>query len=230
MVKCALLKTEGYSKNVTVNAVRNDTSPQQRIQYYYGEYNRTGIDAKPWTYQYSAGPPSEAIDHAWDQLDYTLDVATASVAPDGSVNENSSFLPILDLIVPAADISLIFLSANDIMFQEPSKDDWYAAERPTTQKFSFFEDENRSFYVRNEPVRVLGCASRYQFCNPNIERNSSCTTWGGIEQTMALAGNLWQTERQKVLVGLSMDRILGLNAQSLGMAVVPFRTINGKMR
>lgn len=56
-----------------------------------------------------------------------------------------------------------------------------------------------SVYYRDDPVRVLGCTSRYQFCNPNVEGTKSCIAPTGILAAYAQAGELWQTKKQKAL-------------------------------
>ena len=73
MVDCAPLNTEGYSKNLTTYSRRNDTSPKQRTEYYYGE---TGADGRRWTYDYSADPTAAAENRSLNftdiQRDYTI--------------------------------------------------------------------------------------------------------------------------------------------------------------
>lgn len=102
--------------------------------------------------------------------------------PDGSVSDGSTFLPIPDLLAPAADISLVFLSANHIIFVKPS----------------------------DEPVRVLGCTSQYQYCKPNakLNTNTNCTPMAGIIQVASFAKSLWQTESQKALFNWSASAIM----------------------
>lgn len=63
-------------------------------------------------------------------------------------------------------------------------------------------------YIRDDPVRVLGCSSRYQYCNPNLEPNDRCTPLHGIVSTSTLAKGLWRTEKQKALFNWSANAIL----------------------
>lgn len=130
--------------------------------------------------------------------------------PDGSISRGSTFLPIPDLLAPAADIHLMFLSANDIIFTKPSYDDWYSAQLPTTQNLIFSTNfpGNHSFYVRDKPVRVLGCTSQYQYCKANVELNTNCTPMAGIIPVTSFAESLWQTENQKALFKWSSTAIM----------------------
>ena len=99
-----------------------------------------------------------------------------------------------------ADITLLFLSANDVMFVEPSDDSWYSAHmRLKANSTGYSANNNISIYLRDDPVRVLGCTSQVQWCNPNLEPNSSCTPLTGAFPAQALAEGLWQTQNQKAL-------------------------------
>lgn len=76
---------------------------------------------------------------------------------DGSF---SPYLPIPELQHPAADITLVFLSANDIRFVKPSDDSLYSAHLTTSLEMS--SSSKTSAYLRDDPVRALACVSQYQ--------------------------------------------------------------------
>lgn len=110
-----------------------------------------------------------------------------------------------------ADLTLFFLSANDIMFAEQSNDSWYSAHVPSLDTISSGRVNvpgSISVYYRDDPVRVLGCTSQYQFCKANLESNASCTPLTGIVAAQTLVENLWQTERQRALSRWSTTGIL----------------------
>lgn len=115
----------------------------------------------------------------------------------------SPYLPIPELQHPAADVTLVFLSANDIRFVKPSDDSMYSAHLNAGSSLS----KNISAYFRDDPVRVLGCISQYQYCNPTLERDITCTPLDGIMRVQALAQSLWQTEKQKALFNWSASQI-----------------------
>lgn len=122
----------------------------------------------------------------------------------------SRFYPIPELLRPTADVTLVFLSTSDIAFVEPSNDSWYSAHFPLVLENAVrgLRPENISFYFRDDPVRVLGCASQYQYCNPNLKPDIRCTPLTGIFAVQAVAESLWQTERQKKLFNWSANAIL----------------------
>lgn len=117
--------------------------------------------------------------------------------PDGST-WSKGFQPIPELQIASADLMLVFLSANDIGFVEPSNDDWYSAHVSLPQPYAPRDAPGQlSLYYRDDPVRVLGCTSHYQYCNPNLEPDIGCTPLAGMLLAQGLGGRLWQTEQQR---------------------------------
>ena len=101
----------------------------------------------------------------------------ATYSPSG----DSDFIPRPDLIKPDANIDLFFLLNNEVQYVQPVQDPWFKA----TKRTVFADGANGpngglqydSFYSTSQPVSVVGCASRFQFCNPMLSPSSSnfCT-------------------------------------------------------
>ena len=78
---------------------------------------------------------------------------------------------------------------------------------------------NSSVWFRDNPVSVLGCAQQYQFCNPNLPANTSCTSLTGLELASNMTDGLWQSPAQNVSYysivdvfgdyGIALDDIVG---------------------
>lgn len=120
----------------------------------------------------------------------------------------SQFIPIPDLRRPAADVTLLFLSANGIMFLEPSNDSWYSAHENSSNLWLEPIPGNISAYKADDPVRALGCITVYSFCNPNLEAKDKCTPLAGIRAAPFLAESLWHTEKQKALFNWTANAII----------------------
>ncbi len=75
-------------------------------------------------------------------------------------------MPIPELRAPEADVGLVFLSANDINFEMPVDDDLFDAHREYQLLLDIAGGGSmfQKVYNRDEPMRVLGCVSRQQFC------------------------------------------------------------------
>ncbi|KAI9779283.1 MAG: hypothetical protein M1816_003623 [Peltula sp. TS41687] len=98
------------------------------------------------TYEYPADPPLELMDRNFSSaLSKPGQVLIAQVTSMRVI-----FMPIPDLQSPMADISLFFLSANDIDFVEPTDDSWYAAHVPLNVNAP---GGNLSVYLRDDPTK-----------------------------------------------------------------------------
>ena len=114
-----------------------------------------------------------------------------------SDNYENIWNPIPELLVPDGDVTVLFLSANDIRFLNQVDDPWYSAHTSLGKSRIAYVDGSVPLYVSDDPVRTLGCVARYQFCNPNLSTNSTCTTLGGIRQAVQRAPQLYQDETQR---------------------------------
>jgi hypothetical protein len=103
----------------------------------------------------------------------------------------------------------------------------FAAHRPLEAQMVLSSGRNasRRFYFRDEPVRVLGCASRYQFCRADASAGAGCTPLVGRQRALLLATRLWHGKtQQRLFVWLTslwetdyvdvwnVPRVLGLSA------------------
>jgi hypothetical protein len=127
----------------------------------------------------------------------TLDTATSSLISHGSMitrydvlEDNYTSLvntwkPIPELFIPNADVGVIFLETHDTPFYAPVHDPWFSATRGPFNRTASLG--NMAAYLSDEPISVLGCVQQYQFCNPSINGNASCTPLRGIFQAALMA-------------------------------------------
>jgi hypothetical protein len=94
-------------------------------------------------------------------------------------------------------MNVMFLSMNNIVFFSPVDDAWYSAHTPGALLHMLGSNDTIPSYVRDDPVRALGCVEKYQYCNPNLSGNSSCTPLGGIFQVTPSAAQLYQDQTQQ---------------------------------
>jgi hypothetical protein len=88
-----------------------------------------------------------------------------------------------------ADIILMALSANEIVFQQPVSDPWYMANGEDGSG-------NQTFYFSPNPASFLGCKVQHQWCNPNVNGDESCTLLSGFEEAFAQAESLFERASQ----------------------------------
>lgn len=94
--------------------------------------------------------------------------------------------PISSLSRVDADVSLIGIAANSLLFDAPCWDPIFRATDPIT-------DSSDTVYAFDGYVTFIACAEQYQICNPV---NSKCTALGGTSQLDANASSLDMNPRQ----------------------------------
>jgi hypothetical protein len=106
-------------------------------------------------------------------------------------------MPIPEIASPTADGSLVFLSSNDILYWGEINDPWFSAHKFSKNVTNTGQKVSDGLFLRDDPVRVVGCLERYQICNPNLPRGSGCTHLTGIRPAYNEAGKLLQSKSQK---------------------------------
>lgn len=106
---------------------------------------------------------------------------TTCLVYNGSCSDKySNFTPIKELAQPDADITLIFLSANGILFTDPVNDEWYAAHQASNETAQIIWDTGSfPYYLSDKPASVLGCKEQYQRCDPTVVPKQGCSPLGG---------------------------------------------------
>lgn len=94
-------------------------------------------------------------------------------------------MPIDGLFHGDGDVSLMFLSANNILYTEKVDDYWYLAHQNSGYKFRFASgggtDNDMKIHLSDEPASVLGCKFQYQACDSKTALQGGCSRVGGID-------------------------------------------------
>ncbi|KAI0887777.1 uncharacterized protein GGS22DRAFT_197728 [Annulohypoxylon maeteangense] len=100
-----------------------------------------------------------------------------------------------------ADLSLIFLSGNGVIYVEPSTDEWYRVSKTPTS-ISYAEATNAdSFpaYLPSEPASVMGCVDQYQFCRPDAKGGRQCGSLASIRDAIMSAAPFFETSFDNIV-------------------------------
>ncbi|KAF2108812.1 hypothetical protein BDV96DRAFT_670390 [Lophiotrema nucula] len=187
--ECAPILNEGYTKSY-------GNASSAIMDFSYGPV-RTPIVATDWTFQVAARPPISSNNLIpYSVIDYSLHPLPEDIG---------YFEPIPELLIPDADISVYLLSSNDIQFMVPVKDPWFSASTPGPK--AGFGTQNGVAYLRDDPARTMACVETYQFCNPALPDNSSCTILGGIRQAFQQASGLYADTSKREQVAWSLAAI-----------------------
>ncbi|EKG10119.1 hypothetical protein MPH_12719 [Macrophomina phaseolina MS6] len=188
---CAPITTKGYRQRG-----RLTNSNTSYIQYNYGTAANFW-EGNNYTYRYPE------ITMEWElrtaNTDYTLGGMDATVLNGTMNNTNTDFVPVPALQQTDADLHLIFLSANSIIFAQMVDDPWYSAHRNISQ--IYWSDIGQvegeiSAIVQDDAASVLACTVKEQYCNPNLPEEIRCAPFGGEHESAYLAEHLWTDEKQ----------------------------------
>jgi hypothetical protein len=112
----------------------------------------------------------------------------------------SEFQPIEALNRGDADVSLVVLSAGNIVFTKPVNDPWYSAHKPLQNVTHVGNSKGRQeLYMADSPASVLGCAIQYQQCIPTLPEGKRCSPLGGLWETNQTIST--ETEWQSNMLG-----------------------------
>lgn len=97
-----------------------------------------------------------------------------------------------------ADLSLVFLSSNGVVFIEPTEDDWYrTAETPVNVTYNTGNESSiLQYYVPQEPASPLACTEQYQFCRGAMsseDNNRTCGPFASLRDAIDGAAPLFDS-------------------------------------
>jgi hypothetical protein len=238
---CAPLVTEGYKTLVNISdfGVENPY-----VQYSYGSY---GLTSGNVTFIYPDRPAGEIFASkgsatrmpecslgsvitltkliVCDKADWCR--YTYANVVNGSIAHNRAFTPIEALHRNDADVTLLFLSRNQIVSPVEINDPWYSAHQTIPGfrlNFTGWGNLTLGGYFADEPVSVLGCTKQYQICYADkTGKPSDCSRLGGKQELYWLLTSLTQSEKQlnrtrwSIMSALTGNELDGF-VQTLGAA------------
>ena len=94
--------------------------------------------------------------------------------------DDNNWYPVDALNRTDADVSLFLLAQNNVQYEAPSLDPFYAASTPLN--LTADDGKNVTFYLPNQNQRItaLACTDQHQYCNPT---NKQCTTLNSLNLT-----------------------------------------------
>ncbi|KAI0439426.1 hypothetical protein F4803DRAFT_564555 [Xylaria telfairii] len=184
VLHCAPMKTAGFSSQLTI-------SSGNITLYHYGS-----MQSGDSVVDYMA--TSSSISSQYSIIEILLE--------NGTVNTHySDFIPIGPIFRNNADINIVFLSGNGVLFTAPSSDQWYRVS-PTKSDFNLYKgntsDTSPSFqaYLPLEPGSPLGCAQQFQFCRKD---NQHCGPLASFYDATAGAAPFFNTTVDESMHGVA---------------------------
>lgn len=117
----------------------------------------------------------------------------SSRTANGTVwKDRSDFVPIPQLTLSDADLIIVFLSSQGVIYLNQTNDPWYRGIVPSTLQYSTGQ---RTIYTPDEAASPLGCALRYQYCNSDMQCGSLASYADAIASASTLfhlmPGEIW---------------------------------------
>ncbi|KAI0453580.1 hypothetical protein F5B21DRAFT_479152 [Xylaria acuta] len=170
VLHCAPLRTEGFESTIT-------TSNQSRVVYNYGGTvlgSKDNFITANYTYEV------ERIRIQYQQnsvsltgKDFILE-STLSLTAQGMPSPGGGFMPRPEIRRSDADIELIFLSGNGVVFNKRTEDDWYRATVPFRPIYYSSAEGYDEGYRPETAASPLACAHQLQWCNPSLPKDQAC--------------------------------------------------------
>ncbi|KAI1327963.1 hypothetical protein F5Y16DRAFT_420312 [Xylariaceae sp. FL0255] len=114
---------------------------------------------------------------------------------EGEVSDQSSFTPIDSIFRRDADVALVFLSGNGVVYTSYSDDAWYRVSPTRMTLISNQGTVSNSFYIPSEAASPMGCAVQWQFCRSS-EKN--CGPVSGFQDAVGGAAPLFNTTYEEI--------------------------------
>ncbi|KAI0389429.1 hypothetical protein F5Y17DRAFT_472956 [Xylariaceae sp. FL0594] len=173
VLHCAPLITDNFTSQI------NTSSTDLLTLYHYGKLHLTKdlemdyvATSRSFRSQYSAIlSKEEMVTYA----NLNIQSSTCPVRNGKPDLSTTMFVPADSLARADADIYLLFLSGNGVLFWEPSEDEWYRIIESSNKVLGLSDDEvSDHLYLPLEPASPLGCTDQYQFCNPAYQGGRAC--------------------------------------------------------
>ncbi|KAF1941655.1 hypothetical protein EJ02DRAFT_512318 [Clathrospora elynae] len=195
---CAPLVSKGYTTSVNFTTSGVETP---YTQYSYGPIYQSPNATGNASYVYPQSSASDRLQSGKNTgfPEYTLGMVYANVI-NGSNAPNRAFTPIDALHRSDADVTLVFLSSNEVASPVEINDPWYASHQTVPGyrlPFTGWGNLTVGAYFADQDASVLGCAKQYQICYPDAAGNPArCSRLGGKQELFWLLTSLTQTETQ----------------------------------
>ncbi|KAI1734905.1 hypothetical protein F4680DRAFT_470549 [Xylaria scruposa] len=167
VLHCSPIITAGYTS-------QQNTSLGNITLYHYG----SALTSSGWhNYTFAAKSIEDqyvfgfSLDYLVFSSSYRVSAMSYLVVNKTVDTVTSDFIPIRPILREDADVALVFLSGEDVVYSNPSTDEWYrvSATQVNDSEKAKAEINATPIYLPLEPASPLACAYQYQFCYEDIE-------------------------------------------------------------
>ncbi|GFF34148.1 hypothetical protein IFM46972_04136 [Aspergillus udagawae] len=154
-----------------LGTARNDSTYGTILYINAGAQYSMGQPYLNYTFEYTPTPQLDGIG-------YTLSAKFAKADPTGLMLTTRSWAPDPRINQTDADITMMMLNQNGVMYLQRSDDPWITAEvenNLSLENTTF----NKTLWSKSYEANLLVCVDQYQVCNPSRSGDSGCSKLGG---------------------------------------------------
>ncbi|KAI1809827.1 hypothetical protein GGS20DRAFT_570297 [Poronia punctata] len=204
VLHCAPLNTDNFTSQV-------DISTEPLTLYHYGTVdlgNGTQRDyvatARSLESQYSS---HYSVEEIVSYANFDMQVLSSYVMKGKPIVQTDMFTPIDAMARTDAELKIVLLSGNGVVFVEPGSDEWYRVSDTGTNILQDSEVESsRRVYYPLDPASPLGCTDQYQFCNPGYRGGRACGPLTSFYDALVGAVPYFNTTEKGVAKSDMLDR------------------------
>ncbi|KAG8168101.1 hypothetical protein KVR01_003790 [Diaporthe batatas] len=193
VLHCAPLRTDGFKKQVS-RGYSNYT------RYYYGRGKPDTSFDRDWSFEAENLRPKYMRRDSQQPYQGGTGFELFSISSN-NVNgtfslDYSDFIPIPQLIVPDAELKLVFLSPDGVVYLDQTNDPWYRGVLPL---YNGADGDlgQRSLYLSDEAASPMGCTMRRQYCN----FNKTCGSLAGNTDALSSVMTLFHMSSEEAYYG-----------------------------
>ncbi|KAI0458885.1 hypothetical protein F5B21DRAFT_527707 [Xylaria acuta] len=194
VLHCAPLATAGFTEVLP---------PDNATLYYYGSHDSINYLYKADSVESQYERVLVDLSYPATHAEYNLDSFRASVDSRAFYAAASSFMPIDFLSRDDADLHVILLKGNGVLFLAPTSDEWYRVATTPSNIVENLGNDSRTYprYLPSEPASALGCTDQHQFCNSALKETTGCGPLASLRDAIRGAAPFFNTSYTDFVTG-----------------------------
>ncbi|KAK6083884.1 hypothetical protein SCUP515_01580 [Seiridium cupressi] len=187
VLHCAPLEIAGYTSHVTDNGTGTGWD-----RYHYANKTTGPNDNRTQTFDYLYEIEDLATQYVRrDRINLSGLNFKVGYDLDLIFHGQSSFDWIPELSRSDGDLTIAFLSGNQVSFNEKMDDDWYRATTPWQSSYNPESSGRKQTYLPDVSASPMGCLEQWQWCNSAFPRNQGCGPLGSYLDALYSAAPLF---------------------------------------
>ncbi|GFF64340.1 hypothetical protein IFM47457_06188 [Aspergillus lentulus] len=179
-----------------LGTVQNDSTYGELLYINAGLKYYMGQPYTNYTFIYTPSPQVDGIG-------YTLSTVFSKGDPTGLLMTTRTWVPDSRINQTDADITMMMLNQNGVMYLQPSYDPWITADVENNLSVEN-TTYSKTLWSKSYEANLLVCVDQYQVCNPSRSGDSGCTKLGSQMSTFLSA---FETDGATPILGFNLRQL-----------------------